>query len=307
MLPRQAYWWHKILDFICLFCFNWRIIALQYCVSFCHTSTWISHGYTHVPSLWNLPPASHPIPPPSRLPQSTGFELPASHSKFLLAIYLTYGNVYVSMLLFQFCFYLNWISSWLDWCCLWHPLSALNRTWFSWLCFLQALRGDPGIVDEKTFSTACQCLTDNILLTDSSGLPYVGGSLAGSPQTGVAVSGPWASRHLSRKPNGRAGRCPVQACPRHHPCSSDLPVLCVGPQHCFPLSIPRSEWEAIWWTQCAPGLKRKERRGSVWYCSNPWLLWEREAGVTHKGVFRVEIYLVEVLAGKDPWIQKRSY
>ena len=176
-------------------------------------------------------PSSHP----SRLSQSTGFELPASHSKFLLAIYLTYGNVYVSMLLFQFCFYLNWISSWLDWCCLWHPLSALNRTWFSWLCFLQALRGDPGIVDEKTFSTACQCLTDNILLTDSSGLPYAGGSLAGSPQTGVAISGPWASRHLSRKPKGRAGRCPVQACPRHHPCSSDLPGLCVGPPALFSL------------------------------------------------------------------------
>ena len=26
--------------------FNWRVIALQYCVSLCHTSTWISHRYT---------------------------------------------------------------------------------------------------------------------------------------------------------------------------------------------------------------------------------------------------------------------
>ena len=93
VLPRQAYWWHKILDFLCLFCFNWRIIALQYCVSFCHTSTCISHRYTHVPSLWNLLPTSQPIPPTSRLSQSTRFELPVSHSKFLLAIYLTYGNV----------------------------------------------------------------------------------------------------------------------------------------------------------------------------------------------------------------------
>ena len=44
-----------------LFIFNWRIIALQYCVGFCCTSAWISHRYAYVPSL-NLPPTSHPIP-----------------------------------------------------------------------------------------------------------------------------------------------------------------------------------------------------------------------------------------------------
>ena len=37
-----------------LFSFNWRITALQYCVGFCHISTWISHWYTHGPSLLNL-------------------------------------------------------------------------------------------------------------------------------------------------------------------------------------------------------------------------------------------------------------
>ena len=46
---------------------NWRIIALQNFVVFCHTSTRIS--YTHVPSLPNLPPISHPAPP-SRVSQS---------------------------------------------------------------------------------------------------------------------------------------------------------------------------------------------------------------------------------------------
>ena len=41
--------------------FNWRIITLQYCDGFCHTSAWISHGYKCVPTSWNpLPP--HPIP-----------------------------------------------------------------------------------------------------------------------------------------------------------------------------------------------------------------------------------------------------
>ena len=29
--------------------FNWRLIALQYCVGFCHTTTWIRHVYTSPP------------------------------------------------------------------------------------------------------------------------------------------------------------------------------------------------------------------------------------------------------------------
>ena len=51
-------------DFIFFnFIFHWRIITLQYCVGFCHTSKWISHRYTYAPSLWNLFPISHPITP----------------------------------------------------------------------------------------------------------------------------------------------------------------------------------------------------------------------------------------------------
>ena len=53
--------------FLNLFIFNWRIIALQYCVGFCHMSARISHRYTCVPSFLKLPPTpSHP----SRLSQS---------------------------------------------------------------------------------------------------------------------------------------------------------------------------------------------------------------------------------------------
>ena len=66
------------------------IVTLQYCIGFCHTSTLLSHGYTYVPSLLNLPPTFQPIP----LLTEPWFEFPDSYSKFPLAIYFTYGNVY---------------------------------------------------------------------------------------------------------------------------------------------------------------------------------------------------------------------
>jgi hypothetical protein len=47
----------------------------------------------------------------------------------------------------KLCFYLKWISSWLDLCCLWYILSVLNTTCFPWLCFPQALRTEPYTVD----------------------------------------------------------------------------------------------------------------------------------------------------------------
>ena len=46
-------WMCNLFFFIC---FNWKIIALQYCVGFCRISMWISHRYTFVPSLLNRPP-----------------------------------------------------------------------------------------------------------------------------------------------------------------------------------------------------------------------------------------------------------
>ena len=57
------------LFFLINYFFNWRIISLQNFV-FCQTSTWISHGYTYIPSLLNLPPISpHPAP---HLPTASG-------------------------------------------------------------------------------------------------------------------------------------------------------------------------------------------------------------------------------------------
>ena len=69
--------------------FKWKIITLQYCNSFCHTSVWISCRYTCVPSiLKSLPPPSPPHP--FRLLQSTGFGCAASygtHTGHLLYIW----------------------------------------------------------------------------------------------------------------------------------------------------------------------------------------------------------------------------
>ena len=53
-----------ILFFFFPFIFiGWRLITLHYCSGFCHTLTWVSHGFTCVPHpdpSSRLPP--HPIP-----------------------------------------------------------------------------------------------------------------------------------------------------------------------------------------------------------------------------------------------------
>ena len=49
--------------FFSIYFISWRLITLQYCSGFCHTLTWISHGFTCVPhpdSPSHLP--FHPIP-----------------------------------------------------------------------------------------------------------------------------------------------------------------------------------------------------------------------------------------------------
>ena len=66
--------WSRVCE-LC-FVFNWKIITLQYCVGFCHT-TWICHKYAYIPSILNFPPTPQPTPPyPSRLWQSSGLSFP---------------------------------------------------------------------------------------------------------------------------------------------------------------------------------------------------------------------------------------
>ena len=87
--------------FICLFFKHlyWSIITLQWCVSFCFITKWISYTYTYVPislpSYVSLPPTL-PIPP-IKVVTKHQVDLPVLCSCFLLAIYFTFGSVYMSM------------------------------------------------------------------------------------------------------------------------------------------------------------------------------------------------------------------
>ena len=40
---------HIFLFFVSFIFISWRLITLQYCSGFCHTLTWISHGFTCIP------------------------------------------------------------------------------------------------------------------------------------------------------------------------------------------------------------------------------------------------------------------
>ena len=50
---------------------SWRLITLQYCSGFCHTLTWISHGFTCI--LHPDPPSRLPLHPiPLGIPSAPG-------------------------------------------------------------------------------------------------------------------------------------------------------------------------------------------------------------------------------------------
>ena len=62
----ELWCWRRLFSFFFLFFFifsfifiSWRLITLQYCSGFCHTLTWISHGFTCIS------PSQSPLSPPS--------------------------------------------------------------------------------------------------------------------------------------------------------------------------------------------------------------------------------------------------
>ena len=81
------------------FFISWRLITLQYCSGFCHTLTWISHGFTCVPHP--EPPSCLPLRPiPLGLPSAQAWAL-VSCTQPGLAICFTLDNIHVSMLFSQ--------------------------------------------------------------------------------------------------------------------------------------------------------------------------------------------------------------
>ena len=57
---------------------SWRLITLQYCSGFCHTLTWISHGFTFIPHP--DPPSHLPLHPiPLGLPRAPGLSICLMH------------------------------------------------------------------------------------------------------------------------------------------------------------------------------------------------------------------------------------
>ena len=80
-------------------CFNWRLITLQYCGGFCHTSTWISHGCT-CPLILNPSPTSLPTPSFCIVLEHQLW-VPNISTELELVICFTYGNIYVSVLFSQ--------------------------------------------------------------------------------------------------------------------------------------------------------------------------------------------------------------
>ena len=68
--PRKCL--HQMVSFFFFFfffTFNWRTIALQCCVGFCHTTAWISHKISALSYICPLPlePISQPQPHPTFL------------------------------------------------------------------------------------------------------------------------------------------------------------------------------------------------------------------------------------------------
>ena len=64
----------RVFFFFSFIFISWRLITLQYCSGFCHTLTWISHGFICVPHSEppsHLPPNPNPLGHPSAPALST--------------------------------------------------------------------------------------------------------------------------------------------------------------------------------------------------------------------------------------------
>ena len=119
-----------ILIFFSFIFISWRLITLQYCSGFCHTLTWISHGFTCVPHP--DPPSCLPLHPISLgLPSVPA--LSTCWHQLMSSSYLDFPigapKCFLSVL------NLFWISSWLMCHTVWFCLSVTWK-WEQATCFL---------------------------------------------------------------------------------------------------------------------------------------------------------------------------
>ena len=103
------------------------MIALQYCVHFCHKSAWVSHRDTCIASLLSFPPTSHPTHS-SRFSQSTWLVLHESYGKLPLTIIL-WMVIYTlpSYFLHYFHFFLPSLCPQVCSLCLWLHCYSANK------------------------------------------------------------------------------------------------------------------------------------------------------------------------------------
>ena len=90
-VPKSALNLNTIFFFFSFIFISWRLITLQYCGGFCHTVTWISHGFTCVP---------HPDPPSHLPPHPIPLGLPSAPALSTCLYYLlnTHHNALIPIL-----------------------------------------------------------------------------------------------------------------------------------------------------------------------------------------------------------------
>ena len=49
LMGMKNFFFLRIQNFFSFIFISWRLFTLQYCSGFCHTLTWISHGFTCIP------------------------------------------------------------------------------------------------------------------------------------------------------------------------------------------------------------------------------------------------------------------
>ena len=85
--------YHCVNPFFFHLFFSWRLITLQYYSDFCHTLTWISHGFTCV---------HHPDPPSSLSPHPIPLGLPSAPALSTCLMHPTWAGSVSPLIVYLF-------------------------------------------------------------------------------------------------------------------------------------------------------------------------------------------------------------